>query len=161
MDVSETLLPGVGIRFDFVTANRTRVSVVTRRDGRVTVGTYDRSDPDAVTELLTLTSVEAETLAELLGAPRIVERFADLSREIPGLMAARLEIPATSRYAGRELGATRARTRTGVSIVAVVRGHEVVASPGPAEPLYAGDLLVVLGTEEGIGQVRELLTRGT
>jgi TrkA domain protein len=127
----------------------------------VTIGTYDRADPDAVTELLTLTSVESETLAEILGAPRIVERFADLSREIPGLMAARLEVPAESRYAGRELAATRARTRTGVSIVAVVRGHEVVASPGPSEPLYAGDLLVVLGTEEGISQVRELLARGT
>lgn len=160
MDVSQTLLPGVGIRYEFVTRDKTRVAVVARRDGRVTVATYDWSgDPDASREVLALSATEAEALAEILGAPRIVERFADLSREIPGLVSARLEVPAGSRYAGRELGATRARTRTGVSIVAVVRGSEVIASPSPAQHLMAGDVLVAVGTEEGIAGVREILAR--
>ena len=103
---------------------------------------------------MALTPDEAETLAELLGAPRIAERFADLTREIPGLVAAQVEISARSRFAGRTLGETRARTLTGASIVAVVAADEVAASPSPQFGLQAGDVLVVMGTDEGITAVR-------
>lgn len=62
-----------------------------------------------------------------------------------------------SRYDGRPLGDTKARTRTGASIVAIVRGEQVLASPGPAELLSAGDVLVVIGTDDGITAVRQLV----
>lgn len=159
MDVSETLLPGVGVRYEFTTRSGARLGLVAQRDGRFDLVVYDTEDPDVCTEMVTLTPAEADTLAELLGAPRITERFADLTKEIPGLSAAQLEVPAGSRYAGRSLGDTKARTRTGASIVAVVRGHDVVASPGPGEQLAAGDILVVIGTTDGIAAVREILTR--
>lgn len=159
MDVSETLLPGVGIRYEFTTRSGSRLGLVSRRDGKVDVVVYDDQDPDICTELVTLTPAEAETVAEILGAPRITERFADLTKEIPGLSAAQLAVPADSRYAGRSLGDTKARTRTGASIVAVVRGLDVVASPGPEEELQAGDILVVIGTDDGITGVREILAR--
>lgn len=161
MDVNETLLPGVGIRYEFVTRAGSRVGLVARRDGQIDVVVYDVRDPDVCTQVMTLTAIEADILAELLGAPRIAERFADLTREIPGLSAAQLEVPADSRYAGHLLGETRARTRTGASIVAVVRGHDVVASPGPDEVLRPGDILVVVGTDEGITGVRGILAQRT
>lgn len=150
MDVSETLLPGLGIRYEFVTVSGTRVGLIARRDGQVDVVVYDAEDPDICTEVMALTPAEADTLAELLGAPRIAERFADLTREIPGLVAAQLEVPEGSRYAGRALGETRARTLTGASIVAVVRDQDVVASPPPTQQLRAGDVLVVVGTAEAL-----------
>ena len=62
-------------------------------------------------------------------------------------------------FAGRTLGETRARTMTGASIVALVRGETVVASPGPAQGLQAGDVLVVIGTERGIAGMRKILSR--
>ena len=37
--------------------------------------------------------------------------------------------------------------------MAIVRDEEVLASPGPAEILRAGDVLVVIGTEDGIAGV--------
>ena len=60
----------------------------------------------------------------------------------------------------RPLGDTRARTRTGASIVAIVRDEEVLASPGPAEMLHADDVLVVVGTEAGIASVVQLVDKG-
>lgn len=159
MDVSETLLPGVGMRYEFTTQAGVRVGLVVRREGRVDLVVYRGDDPDAATEIMALTRDEADTLAELLGAPRIAERFADLTREIPGLVAAQLTVPAASRYAGRPLGDTRARTLTGVSVVAVVRQDSVVASPAPAEVLRAGDVLVVMGTRDGIAGARAILAR--
>lgn len=161
MDVSETLLPGVGIRYEFVTRSGSRVGLVARRDGTIDIVAYDAADPDACTEIMTLTPTEADTIAELLGGPRIAERFADLSREIPGLISAQLAVPAESVYSGRTLGETRARTLTGASIVAVVRGPEVVASPTPERLLHAGDILVVVGTDEGIAGVRRILAQPT
>lgn len=158
MEVTETLLPGVGIRYEFVIQAGTRVGLVVLRDGRVNLVVYDSDDPDVDTEVLSLTASEAEAVADLLGAPRIVERFADLTREIPGLGAADLEVPQSSRYAGRTLGETRARSLTGASIVAIVRGDDVVASPMPSQRLLAGDVLVVVGTKDAIAAVRQLLT---
>ena len=157
VDVTETLLPGIGIRYEFTTRKGDRVGIIALRDGAIEVVAYERDDPDTSRPVLRLTEDEADTVAEILGAPRIAERFADLSKEIPGLVAAQVKVPEASPYAGRTLGDTRARTRTGASVVAIVHGEEVVASPPPAEPLHAGDVLVVIGTANGIDGVRAIL----
>lgn len=157
MDLNETLLPGVGVRYEFVTRSGSRVGVLTHRDGHADLVVYDADDPDACRGMLSLTRAEAEGLAELLGAPRIASRIADVTREVPGLASAKVPVPAGSPFAGRTLGDTRARAATGASVVAVVRGHEVIASPAPGEQLLADDVLVVIGTQDGIAGVRALL----
>ena len=157
MDVTETLLPGVGVRYEFDTARGGRVGVVSYRDGRFELVRYDADDPDSCDSLLILASEEADTIAEIMGAPRITERFADLTREIPGLASATVDIPDGSRFDGAPLGDTRARTLTGASVVAIVRGENVIASPVPAEVLRGGDALVVVGTEVGIDGVRTIV----
>lgn len=157
MDVTETLLPGVGVCYEFQTASGHRVGVVAKRDGEFDFIRYEREDPDAAETLLTLSRAEADTIAELLGAPRIVERFADLTREIPGLVSSTIDVPAGSRFDGERLGETRCRTLTGASIVAIARGEHVIASPTPDEVLRGGDALVVVGTSAGIDGVRRIL----
>ncbi len=157
MEVTEILLPGVGVRYEFQTVTGDRVGVVAKRDGEFDFVRYEQRDPDAAETLLTLTRDEADTLAEILGAPRIVERFADLTREIPGLVSSTVELPLSSRFDGQALGETRCRTLTGASIVAVVRGDHVIASPAPNEVLYGGDSLVVVGTTAGIDGVRRII----
>jgi TrkA domain protein len=157
MEVTEVLLPGVGVRYEFTTASGHDIGVVARRDGEFDVICFRRSDPDAADTLFTLDRPQAEALADILGAPRIVERFADLSREVPGLASATIDLPRDSRFDGRTLGETRLRTRTGVSIVAVVKEDEVIPSPTPDEVLLAGSSLVVIGTEPGIEHARDVL----
>jgi TrkA domain protein len=157
MDVIEVLLPGVGLRYEFVTADGTRVGIVAHRDGSFELVRYSRADPDAAVHFATLTRDEAETLAEILGAPRITERFADLTKEVPGLAAATIDIPHGSRFDGKTLADTRARTLTGASVVAIVRGETVIASPSPRDGLLGGDSLVVVGTEAGIEGVRQII----
>jgi TrkA domain protein len=157
MDVNEVLLPGVGLRYEFTTADGNKIGIVARRDGGFEFVGYDRRDPDQSRKLLRLTAEEADTVAEILGAPRIAERFADLTKEVPGLSAGQIEIDPGSRYAGQPLGETQARTRTGASIVAIVRGDDVIASPAPSEVLSARDVLVVIGTPEGIAGVDRII----
>jgi TrkA domain protein len=157
VDVNEVLLPGVGLRYEFVNRDGDRVGIVARRSGDFELMAYAGEDPDEARLLLRLTGEEADTVAEILGAPRIAERFADLTREVPGLIAGQIQIGPGSPYADRAVGDTRARTRTGASIVAVVRGEEVIVSPGPAQLLRAGDVLVVVGTREGIAGVQRIV----
>ncbi len=91
----------------------------------------------------------------------MVESFADLTKEVPGLDAGQVEIVAGgSPFVDRPLGDTKARTRTGASIVAIVRDEEVLASPKPDQVLHARDVLVVIGTEQGISGVRRIVDQG-
>ena len=160
MEVKEVLLPGVGLRYEFDNADGNRIGVIARRGGDFEVVVYGAADPDQARPVFRLTDEEAEALAQILGAPRLVERFADLTKEVPGLDAGQVEIVATSPFVDRPLGDTKARTRTGASIVAIVRDEEVLASPGPAEVLHADDVLVVIGTEDGIARVRRIVDQG-
>lgn len=157
MDVTEVLLPGVGLRYEFTTEDGERLGIVARRTGEFEFVAYAADDPDLVWQLFRLSRDEADAISEILGAPRIAERFADLTREVPGLQAGQVEVTAHSSFAGRTLGETRARTRTGASIVAIVRGEDVIASPGPAQQLEADDILVVIGTREGITGVEHIV----
>jgi TrkA domain protein len=118
------------------------------------------ADPDKARKLFRLSEREADALAQILGAPRMVESYADLTKEVPGLSAGQVPVPPTSRYASRPLGDTKARTLTGASIVAIVRGDQVMASPGPDELIEPHDVLVVIGTDDGIAGVRQLIDQG-
>ncbi|MFF7181079.1 TrkA C-terminal domain-containing protein [Streptomyces sp. NPDC008121] len=157
MDVTEVLLPGLGLRYEFTNHQGERIGVVARRTGEYELIVYDRDDPDEGRSVLELTGEEADTIAEILGAPRIAERYAGLAEEAPGLRSGQVGVRAGSRFDGRPLGDTRARTLTGASVVAVVRQGIVLPSPAPQEILRGGDVLVVIGTHEGIAGVEQII----
>ena len=154
------LLPSIGVRYEFTSHDGERIGIIARRSGDFDVVRYARDDPDQAQPIFHFTGEEADAVAQILGAPRIAERFTELTREVPGLEAGQVHIGPGSPFADRPLGDTRARTRTGASIVAIVRNDVVMASPGPAEILHANDILVVVGTESGIAKVVQLVDKG-
>jgi TrkA domain protein len=158
--IKETKLPGVGVRHEFTTKDGEHVGVVWHRSGRREIFVGDPADPDACRTLMELGEDDSRTLGELLGAPQISEELARLQQAIEGLTIDWLPVRADSPYTNRTVGDAQIRTRTGVSIVAIVRGEEAVPAPGPEEELRPGDYLVVVGTSRGIERVVELLHRG-
>jgi TrkA domain protein len=158
--VERTPLPGIGVRDEFVTGSGRRIGVISRRSGRRELVVYDRNDPDACSEVVRLSDEEADALAEILGAPRVVERLAILSEQVSSLLTEQLPVLPGSPYAGRTLGETGARTRTGASVVAVLRSSELVPSPTPTFEFAAGDTLIVVGTREGIDAVADIMANG-
>ncbi|WP_112283499.1 cation:proton antiporter regulatory subunit [Prauserella muralis] len=159
MEITEALLPGVGIRYEFSTAHGDRVGiVVSRNEDAFDVVTYPPGEEETSRPAFRLTRTEADAVIEILGVPQLSERLADLTRDIPGLAAAEIDIPADSVHAGATLGDTRARTRTGATVVAVVHDGTVIPAPSPRERLCPGDVLVVLGTHAGIARLRRILT---
>lgn len=157
MDVTEVLLPGIGLRYEFTSHEGDLVGIVAARTGDFELVVYVGGDPDEARPVVRLDSEEADTVAKILGAPRIAERFADLTKEVPGLVSGQVEVRPGSPFVDEPLGRTRARSRTGASIVAVVRGEDVIASPTPDQVLRAGDVLVVIGTHKGIVGVEQIV----
>ncbi|MDW5327777.1 cation:proton antiporter regulatory subunit [Plantactinospora sp. KLBMP9567] len=155
--VEQTALPGIGVRHDVVTASGRRLGVVTHRNGRRDLVLYDPDDPDACTADVPLTDDEAEALADILGASLMLGQLSGLRQQAAGLLTEQIAIPAGSRYVGRRLGDTQTRTRTGASIVAVLREREVIASPDPTFRFEAGDVVVVVGTRQGLDGVTAIL----
>lgn len=160
MDVERTDLPGIGLRHEFRTARGQHAAVISHYSGRRDLVLYHPRDPDTAVATLALNTDEANGVAELLGTARIVERLAELQRQVTGLVTSQTPVAAGSPYDGHLLGDTQARSRTGASIVAVLRGAEVIASPDPGFRFRAGDVVVAVGTAEGTAAVAEILARG-
>ena len=160
MDIERTALPGIGLRHVFTTARGRRIGVISYRNGRQDLVVYDPADRDSVQLTVVLNPQEATALGDLLSTAHIVERLTELERRVQGITSAQIPITPGSPYDGRPLADTQARTRTGASIVAVVRDREVVPSPRPDFVFRAGDVVVVVGTADGTQAVTDVLNDG-
>ena len=69
MQLEQTPLPGVGVRYDFRTGDGRQVGIVLHRDGRADLVVYADDDPDSVAESVSLQPEERQALAELLAVP--------------------------------------------------------------------------------------------
>jgi TrkA domain protein len=156
-DVSETRLPGVGVRHEFTTEGGERLGVLSHRSGRRELVVYDRDDPDAAATILHLSRDDTRTLAELLGATQVSEVLSAVQQQIEGLAIDWITVPEGSRFAGATIAEGGFRTRTGASIVAIVRGETTVPAPEPQQEFAAGDVVVAVGTADGLAQLRQLL----
>lgn len=157
-EVRETELPGVGIRNDFVTGEGRRVGVLVHRTGRRELLLYDEQDPDACRVLASFDEDDARTLAELLGASRLSENLVAMQQHIRGLALDWLPVDEASTVAGLTLRDSAIHSRTGVSVVAILRGDASLAAPGPEDTLEVGDTVVAIGTTSGMKQFLKLLS---
>lgn len=134
------------------------MSVISHRGGERDLALFDVDDPDACRDSIVMTDDEAAALADLLGGSIMLSQLSGLTDRTTGVFTEQLILPADSPFVNHPLGDTKARTRTGVSIVAIVRGPSVLASPTPAEVLEAADTLVAVGTREGLDALGRLLS---
>jgi TrkA domain protein len=160
MNVDETDLPGLGRRKDFMTASGRRIGVVELREGQteLIVSTWD--DPDTCQASIPLTSEEAAALGNLLGGQHLAMKLTEEHKDVPGIVTRQFSIAPDSPFQNQPMGKACIRTRCGVSIVAIMREGEVLPSPGPDVVLHSGDLLVAVGTQEGLDGAATILRNG-
>ncbi|KNC18185.1 potassium transporter TrkA [Arthrobacter sp. RIT-PI-e] len=160
MNVIETRLPGIGVRREIVTGSGRRVGIVEQRDGDLDLIISRAGDPDACVASIPLTPEEATAIGELLGLRQLVAQLTDEHRNLPGVSTRQILVEDGSPFDGRRVADTRLRSRSGASLVAVLRSGQVQASPTPDFTLAAGDLLVVVGTSEGLDAAADILSHG-
>lgn len=156
-NIREVTLPGVGVRYEFDTEAGEQVGVIAHRGGWKELLVYDADDPDRCSTVLHMTAEETAALGELMGGSTVSQVASAIEQDIEGLTIAWMRIADSSGVIGRTIGDQQVRTRTGVSIVAVVRGEETIPSPAPDFAFAAGDMAVAVGTPDGVRQVRDLL----
>jgi len=117
VNVEVTPLPGIGVRKDFALRDGRRIGVVTTRDGKLSLILSKADDPDATLAELPLSVDEAGALANLLGAPQLVEQLSKEHRDVPGIRTGRLGVAAASRrelsaWSESSVGASRSARKT-------------------------------------------------
>ena len=157
-EVQETKLPGVGVRHEFDTDTGERVGVIVHRDGRREIVVYDRNDRDACSTMVVLSASDTRTMAELLGASQVTEAVAAVQQNIDGLAIEWIALTDSSPAIGATIREGEYRTRTGASIVAVIRGDQSAPAPDPEFDFQIGDTVVAVGTTEGLALLRGQLT---
>lgn len=156
-DVSEVKLPGVGVRHEFETDSGQHVGVLVHHDGRREILVYDQADADACSSVVELSHDDTRTLNELLGATQVVEEVEEAAHDLEGQQLAWIRVLQGGVCEGTTIGSGAYRTRTGASIVAVIRDGEPVPSPEADFVLEADDLLVAVGSSEALDGLRSAL----
>ena len=155
--VTETDLPGVGIRFDLETNSGRFVGVVVHQSGRRDLVVYDDRDVDRARESVKLSEDEGHTLGELLGGSPVLEHLDDAVHRLEDLVISWIKIDSKSSLAGLTLAEAALRTRTGAGVVALVTDSGSIPIPGGTDRLEPGDTAVVVGVPSAVKAATSLL----
>jgi len=161
VDLRETRLPGVGVKYGFRTAQGGRLSVIMHNDGQREIYFYRREDDDEPTAVIELHDDEARQLGAVIGGayerPKIVE---ELEMALGELQIEWIPVPDSSPAIGRTLADCGLRARTGVTVIAILREPEPVSGARPEDTIQKGDTLVAVGKAGQFAQFRRLLAEG-
>ena len=158
MELFETPLPGVGVRYEFTAEGGDHVGVVVRRDGKRDIALYDREDPDSCRGTIELSEGDASKVAELLGGTNITARLEELKHNVEGLAIEWVTMRDAGGLSGKTIGDGRIRTETSASVVAVIRGEDAIPGPEPTFLFAPGDTVLVMGAADAVRQASQILT---
>lgn len=160
MELKETHLPGVGRKY----------TLEVRQGGQLIILVYNTSQrelfwiepqEDDPSFSIKLTEEEARELAFILGGVRYQPLPADkvnfLLREV---VMEWLDVEEGCDMAGHTLAELELRRRTGVSVIAILRGGRTIPSPDPyKDRIQPGDTLVAVGTRPQIERILPMCKR--
>ena len=157
IDLRETRLPGIGIRYSFVTADGTSVAVIQHNDGLREVYVRGRRDDEPTT--FRLHDDEARQVGALLGGayerPRIVE---DLELALGELQIEWIRVPDDSPSIGKTLAECAFRSLANITVIAILREPEPISGASPDDVIQFGDTLVTVGRAGDYPAFRRLLS---
>ncbi|SFS48793.1 cation:proton antiporter regulatory subunit [Halostagnicola kamekurae] len=161
MTIYESDLPGVGKKYEVELEGGERLVIVTHNTGKREV--YLKPDADADSDkLFELPDRMARKVGTILEGAyfqpvqtnRVETMLADET------FIEWYGVPADSDLAGQAIADAKVRERTGVSIIAIQRGSEVITPPTPETVLEAEDTVVVVGEREDCIEFEQLLGNG-
>ncbi len=105
----------------------------------------------------------SELILELLSQPKAEPTHAldKVETVLPGFGGmSSMTIAPGSPAVGRSLAELDLRAKTGATVLAIARGEHGMATPSPGEPLRAGDVLAMAGSDEALAAARDLFAPG-
>jgi TrkA domain protein len=161
VNLEETRLPGIGVKYAFRTDGGSRITVILHNDGEREIYYFARRSDDDPTAVIRLDDDEARQLGAVLGGayerPKVVE---DLEMALGELTIEWVPVPEDSPAIGHTLAECGFRARTGITVIAILREPEPVAGAQPDDVIEAGDTLVTVGKHGQYQAFRRLLNEG-
>ncbi len=161
VDLRETRLPGIGVKYTLPLDGGGRLAVILHNDGQREIYWFRRADeePRAV---IRLDDDEARQLGAILGGayerPRIVE---ELEMALGELLIEWVPVPDTSPWIGKTLAESGFRAKVGITVIAILRDPEPISGARPEDMIQRGDTLVTVGKGGQYGAFRRLLAGET
>ena len=161
VDLRETRLPGVGVKYGFRLANGGRLAIILHNDGKREVYYFRHATDDEPRAVIALDDDEARQLGAVIGGayerPKIVD---DLEMALGELLIEWVPVPDSSPAIGRTLAECGFRARTGITIIAILREPEPVTGAQPGDVVRQGDTLVTVGKAGQYSAFLKLLAEG-
>jgi TrkA domain protein len=161
VDLHETRLPGIGVKYGFRTAQGARLAVILHNGGEREIYYYAHPGDDEPAAVIDLHDDEARQLGAVLGGayerPKIVE---ELEMALGELQIEWIPVPDDSPLIGLTLADCGFRARSGVTVIAILRKPEAVVGAQPGDTIERGDTLVVVGHAGDYAAFRRLLREG-
>jgi K+:H+ antiporter subunit KhtT len=146
IDLRETRLPGIGVKYGFRLDAGGRISLILHNDGKRELYWFRRSHDEEPTAVITLDDDEARQLGAVLGGayerPKIVE---DLEMALGELQIEWVPVPETSPWIGTSLAEAQFRAKNGITVIAILREPEPISGAQPHHVIERGDTLVTVG----------------
>ena len=161
VNLEETRLPGIGVKYAFRTDGGSRITVILHNDGTRELYWFRHAHDDEPRAVITLDDDEARQLGAVIGGayerPKIVE---DLEMALGELQIEWVPVPDTSPWIGKTLAEAAFRARTGVTIIAILREPEPVTGAQPHDIVQRGDTLVTVAKAGQYAEFRRSLAGG-
>jgi TrkA domain protein len=151
VELTETLVPGVGVQVEFSAASGgLRVGVLSHRGGKTTLTVFAPDDTDTPQATVHLDQSETELLAGILSSESATRHRLQLMQTAAALPIRWVELEADWTFADATIADSELRRQTGASVVAVIRGEDTVTAPRPDFRFQPGDTAVLVGTEQDL-----------
>lgn len=162
MSIYESDLPGVGKKFEIELGDSKRLIIVTHNTGKreVYLRPSEEADSEKLFELSDQLARKVGTILE--GAyfqPIQSERVETMLSD--ETMLEWYNVEENAALVGQTIANARVRERTGVSIIAIQRGDDVIPAPDPATTIEADDTLVIIGSQDDIRDFDSIVTSDT
>lgn len=163
MEIRESILPGIGMKYQMDTASGDRIVIVIHDDGRRELYHFSQEDYDQSRLMATFEDQEARQFAALVGGmvykPKQLESvemaFDDLTIEW-------YRIEPHFGCIGKTIGELHIRQNSGASVIALIdknKGKQV--NPGPDAMLRADATVVAVGEREQQKRFKQILMNGS
>lgn len=151
MSISESELPGIGRRYEIVASKGQTLVLIVHRSGRRDLYVMRRGE-DEPRCAVELTDDQARRIGAILGGayfkPDLVEEIEEI---IGDFVVDWVTVAEDSVMVGHSIGDLQIRRKTGMSVIAIVRGKSSINAPDPSEIIEVGDRLVVVGPRGKFG----------
>ncbi len=156
MRFRETDLPGVGKRYTIELEGGGELTLIIHNTGRRELYIIEEEEEEP-TCVISLSEDEAKELGFLLAGtvyqPVAPEKMELIMKE---MVMEWVKVGGSSPLVNRTIAESQIRKKTGASIVAIIRGEDMLVNPDPAgTKILPADILVVAGTRQQLRNFME------